>query len=102
VPVVSHLLRREAVYYWRRKVPRRLVGGFDRKHLLMSLRTWNPAHARSLAIHLDAALEDLLVMPETQFLTRIKLDAIHRDVLVTHLAKLERVAAAEKCGVPIA
>ena len=92
----SHLLRRGAVYYWRRKVPRRLAGCANRKHLLMSLRTWNPIHARSLAIQLDALIEDLLVMPEAQFLSQAQLDGMLREVLLKHLAKLDRVAAAAK------
>jgi len=94
--VVSHLLRRGAVYYWRRKVPRRLVACANRKHLLISLRTWNPVHARSLAIRLDAVIEDLIVMPEAPFLTQAQLDGMLRDVLLKHLAKLDRVAAAAK------
>ena len=92
----SHLLRRGAVYYWRRKVPRRLAACANRKHLLMSLRTWNPVHARSLAIQLDALIEDLIVMPEARFLSQAQLDGMLREVLLKHLAKLDRVAAVAK------
>ncbi len=94
--IVSHLLRRGAVYYWRRKLPPALAAYANRKHLLISLRTWDPARARSLAIQLDACFEDLLVTPETRLLTPAQLDGILRDVLVRHLAKLGRVAAAAK------
>ena len=92
----SHLLRRGAVYYWRRKVLRALVACANRKHLLMSLRTWSPSselHARSLAIQLDALIEDLIVMAETRFLSQVQLDGMLREVLLKHLAKLDRVAA---------
>ena len=43
-----------AVYYLRRKLPRALAGRLDRSRLLLSLRTWNRAHARSLGAVLDA------------------------------------------------
>ena len=92
----SHLLRRGAVYYWRRKVPRALVACANRKHLLISLRTWSPLHARSLAIQLDALIEDLIVMAETRFLSQVQLDGMLREVLLKHLAKLDRVAAVAK------
>jgi len=92
----SHLLRRGAVYYWRRKVPRALVACANRKHLLMSLRTWSPLHARSLAIQFDALIEDLIVMPEARFLSQVQLDGMLREVLLKHLAKLDRVAAVAK------
>ena len=94
---VSHVLRRGAVYYWRRKVPRALAGRLARSHLTLSLRTWNPAHARSLGAVLDALIEELLVMPDHDgFLTQAQLDAMLRDAVLTHLAKLDRVAAAER------
>ncbi len=62
----------------------------------MSLRTWSPIHARSLAIQLDALIEDLIVMPEARFLTQTQLDGMLREVLTQHLAKLDRVAAVAK------
>jgi hypothetical protein len=92
----AHFLRRNAVYYWRRKVPMALVDCQNRTHLLISLRTWSPAHARSLAVQLDAFLDDLITMPEARFLTQVQLDGMLRDVLTRHLAKLERVAAVAK------
>jgi hypothetical protein len=96
LPIVSHLQRRGAIYYWRRKTPNRLVSCFDRQHLVMSLRTPNHVHARSLAIHLDALIEDLTVMPEAALLTRVQLDRMLNDVVTRHLEKLARVAAAAK------
>jgi integrase len=92
----AHLLRRNAVYYWRRKVPIKLVDRQNRTHLLISLRTWSPTQARSLAVQLDAFLDDLMTMPEARFLTQAQLDGMLRDVLTRHLAKLERVAAVAK------
>lgn len=94
--VAAHLLRRNAVYYWRRKIPRELVDCQNRKHLLLSLRTLRPDHARSLGRQLDAFLDDLTHMPDAHFLTQTQLDGMLRDVLTKHLAKLERIAAAAK------
>ena len=68
--VAAHLLRRDAVYYWRRKIPRELVDCQNRKHFLLSLRTWRPDHARSLGRQLDAFLDDLTHMPDARFLTQ--------------------------------
>ena len=92
----AHLLRRNAVYYWRRKIPAALVVCANRSHLLLSLRTCDPNQARSLAAQLDALLDDVTTMPEAPFLTRAQLDGMLRDVLTRHLAKLERVAAVAK------
>ena len=73
-----------------------MLNAGNRTHLLISLRTWSPAQARSLAVQLDAFLDDLITMPEARFLTQAQLDGMLRDVLTRHLAKLERVAAAAK------
>ena len=82
---VAHVLRRDAVYYWRRKVPTALVDCRNRTHLLTSLRTWSPTQARSFAVQLDAFLDDLITMPEARFRTKAKLDGMLRDVLTRHL-----------------
>jgi hypothetical protein len=92
----AHLLRRNAVYYWRRKVPKALVACENQSHFLISLRTWSPAQARSLAIQLDAFLDEMITMPEAGLLTQVQLDGMLRNVLAQHLAKLERIAAAAK------
>ena len=94
--VAAHLLRRNAVYYWRRTIPVALVACTNRSHLLISLRTWCPAQTRSLAVQLDASLDQLLTMPDASHLTQVQLDGMLRDVLTKHLAKLERIAAAAK------
>ena len=92
----SHLLRRDDVYYWRRKTPVALVQCRDRRHLFMSLRTWSPIHARQLAVQLDAFLDDLTMMPDARLLSQTQIDGMLREVLTRHLEKLERGAAAAK------
>ena len=59
MPLPSYLLRRGAIYYWRRRLPR--AGGSDRKtrHLLLSLATSELARARLLAAHLNVVAEKL-------------------------------------------
>ena len=96
MPTAAHLLRRNGVYYWRRKMPKALVACQNRAHVLISLRTFNPKQASSLAAQLDALLDDLTTMPDARLLTQPQLDGMLRDVLMHHLAKLERVAAVEK------
>ncbi len=96
MPAAAHLLRRNGVYYWRRKMPKALVACQIRAHVLISLRTFSPKQASSLAAQLDALLDDLTTMPDARLLTQPQLDGMFRDVLMHHLAKLERVAAVEK------
>ena len=77
-------------------MPKALVACRNRAHVLISLRTFNPKQASSLAAQLDALLDDLTTMPHARLLTQPQLDGMLRDVLMHHLAKLERVAAVEK------
>ena len=59
MPLPSYLLRRGAIYYWRRRLPR--AGDDDRKarHLLLSLATSDLARARLLAAHLNVVAEEI-------------------------------------------
>ena len=99
MPIAAHLQRRGAVYYWRRKTPSRLVPCYGRRHLVVSLRTANHVHAWALAIHLDALIEELLVMPEPALLTGVQLDAMFAALLRRHSEKLDRVGGrAQDCG----
>src|SRR5271157_3465601 len=77
-------------------MPKALVACQNRAHVLISLRTFNPKQASSLAAQFDALLDDLTTMHDAPLLTQPQLDGMLRDVLMHHLAKLERVAAVEK------
>lgn len=94
--LARHVVRRETVYCWRRRIPCHLVKAFDRPHVFISMRTRDPVRARSLAAQLNAVFEELMMAPETQFLSKGQLDGILRSVVATHLVKLDRVAAAGK------
>lgn len=96
MPIARHLVRRHAVYYWRRRIPRTLATCCIRPHVLVSRLTREPARARSIAAQLDAMFEILMMSPDAQFLTKNQIDAILRSVVEGHLAKLDRVAAAGK------
>jgi hypothetical protein len=95
VSVANHLVRRQAVYYFRRRLPK-VVQGRNPAHVFFSLRTRDPVRARRLASYVSAAFEDLVMSAETHFLTKTQLDGLLRAVVETHLAKLDRVAAAAK------
>lgn len=96
MPLAPHLVRRGAVYYWRRRLPRRLAACSNRRHVFMSLKTCSADRARALAAQLDAAFAEIAMLAETNFLSAPQLDAMLRDVIAAHSAKLDRIAAAGK------
>jgi len=96
VPLAPHLVRRGAIYHFRRKLPKALAACQNRQHLIVSLRTANPLWARSVAVQLDALMDDLLVAPKPNFLTSAQMDRMLRAAVEAQLEKLERLAAAEK------
>jgi hypothetical protein len=62
------------------------------------LRTADPIFARRLVVLLDAKLEEIVTAFEqsAMHLTPPQVDGLLRDVVTTHLHKLERLAAAAK------
>jgi hypothetical protein len=84
------------VYYSRRRLPPALAGRGNRGHVFLSLRTWSPDRARRLAPQLDAAFAEVTMSAETSFLSASQLDAMLREVIATHSAKLDRIVAAGK------
>lgn len=93
-----HLYRRKALYYWRRRLPPLLRNWFHKRHLFLSLRTADPTFARRLVVLLDAKLEEIVTAFEqsAMHLTPPQVDGLLRDVVTTHLSKLERLSAAAK------
>jgi hypothetical protein len=98
VSVATHLHRRKALYYWRRRVLLPLRSWFHKRHLFLSLRTADPTFARRLVVLLDAKLEEIVTAFEqsAMHLTSPQVEGLLRDVVTTHLHKLERLAAAAK------
>lgn len=96
--MVFHIIRREATYYWRRRVPRALASVLERPHVFLSLRTTSLPVARRLANKLDAIFEDAMMLAEEASLqlSAAHLDGMLHSVVTTHLGKLERVAAVAK------
>jgi integrase len=83
------------VYYWRRRRSKVVLSQHP-GHVSLSLRTRDPACARKLAAYVNVAFESIMLSPQARFLTRQQITALLRTVVDTHLAKLERIAAAEK------
>jgi len=77
-------------------MPKAFVACWNRAHIFISLRTFCPRRAGSLAAQLDAFLDELTTMPDARLLTQPQLDGMLREVLMRHLAKLDRVAAVAK------
>jgi len=55
----NHLLRREATYYWRCRLPLAIAQILGRSHLARSLRTKAPDRARQLARRLSVVIEEV-------------------------------------------
>jgi hypothetical protein len=93
-----HIFRRDAVYYWRRRVPRALASLLDRPHVLMSLRTTSHVVARRRAAQLDLILEDAVMLADGDDpnLSKSQIETMLRGVIDPHLTKLERIALAAK------
>jgi hypothetical protein len=98
VPSANHLYRRKALYYWRRRLPRPLRNWLHKRHLFLSLRTADPIFARRLVVLLNAKLQEIVTAFEhsAMHLTPPQVEGLLRDVVTTHLHKLERIAAAAK------
>jgi integrase len=98
VSAATHLYRRKAMYYWRRRLPNALASWFHKRHLFLSLQTPDPSFARRLVVLLDAKLEEVVTAFEhaEMHLNPSQVDGLLRDVVTKHLNKLERMSAAAK------
>jgi hypothetical protein len=97
MPAIPHVVRRGAVYYWRRRIPARLAESSKPGVLLLGLRTSDPRRARFLGGQVSE-LVDACFFPfaMTRRLSHQQLQQIFREVLTRHLDKLDAVAAAER------
>ena len=98
MPTGTHLYRRKAIYYWRRRLPTALQGWSDKRYFFLSLETPEPTFARRLVTLLDAKLEEVVTAIEHQELhiSPAQLNEVLRAVVTKHLYKLERMSAAAK------
>src|SRR5260370_41116712 len=85
VPGATHLYRRKAMYYWRRRLPNGLASWFHKRHLFLSLQAPDPNFARRLVVLLDAKLEEVVTACEhtEMHLTPSQVDGLLRDVVTT-------------------
>ena len=90
----SYLLKRGAVYYWRRRVlPTGNDSSHDARWLMLSLRTKELARARFLVAQLNAAAEE--IFRSIPMLSQDQQNEIFRAVLLKQTHKLANVVAAE-------
>jgi hypothetical protein len=94
VRAVQHVVRRGAVYWWRRRVCQK-VGETERSTIAISLRTPNLGVARTIAAHLTHESERVMRRENGEMLSAEQTKAMLTSVARAHLAKLDRVAALE-------
>jgi hypothetical protein len=110
MPSIPNVVRRGAIYYWRRRVPAALAESRKSATLLLG-RTSDSRRARFLAPQI-AALVDLQFFPAvmTQRVTQQQLQRIFREVFTRHLDKFDagrranawrRISTPSRAGEPI-
>src|SRR5664279_3068823 len=93
VRAVQHVVRRGAIYWWRRRVCKK-VGETERTTIAISMRTPNLGLARTIAAHLTHESERMM-RENGEMLSAEQTKAMLTSVARAHLAKLDRVAALE-------
>jgi hypothetical protein len=83
VPAIPHVIRRGAVYYWRRRLPSALAESPRSGTLLFGLRTRDPRRARFLAGQITALADRLFVDAMDQRLDHSQLQTLMSDNGVT-------------------
>src|SRR5690606_11279359 len=91
----SSLERRGAVYYWRRRIPHRLIAGVGRTHFRLCLATREPNQARLLGRKLDATADEVF-MVAPQAISNDELRAIFVSAFKAHREKLQLLADIER------
>jgi integrase len=94
VRAVQHVVRRGGVYWWRRRVCKK-VGETERTTIAISMRTTNLGLARTIAAHLTHESERMMRRENGEMLSAEQTKAMLTSVARAHLAKLDRVAALE-------
>ncbi|WP_423776386.1 DUF6538 domain-containing protein [Aurantimonas coralicida] len=98
---VSNLVRRGNVYYWRPRLPAGASRSGRGKHLSLSLRITDHAHAKSLAMQLNARLEGIRSMVVTEAWNKEQLAILFREEIEQASRELEGFAvAARRVGSP--
>jgi Phage integrase family. len=84
-----HLVRRDGVFYWRRRVPHDLRTQIGRAQLVKSLFTSDRHHACQLSRRLDVAMDRVFSMARTMQLTVEQLQALTNEMIRLEREQLE-------------
>jgi hypothetical protein len=93
VSVASHLERRGAVYYWRRRLPHVVARRLGQRFLVISLRTREHISARYIAAQLDAVFEQMTMSSPDQWISREQLQVFFRKSFRIHQEVIRRTHA---------
>lgn len=88
--VASHLERRGAVYYWRRRLPHQLARRLAQRFLVISLRTREHISARYIAAQLDAVFEQMTMTSPDNWVSREQFQAFFRKSFRIHQEVIRR------------
>ncbi len=93
-----HIIRRGAVYRWRRRVPKALVGLLGQDHMSASLRTTDRPTAQRLALRLSVATDEMFerirTMPRQAKIEEASKDEVRRmDAMIRDLLRTPGAAA---------
>lgn len=80
----SHLERRGAVYYYRRRLPRRLAHRIGQRFLILSLKTREPLAARYIAAQLDAVFAKMTLESSDFWISKAQLQDFFRHAYRVH------------------
>lgn len=80
----SHLERRGAVYYYRRRLPRWLSDRIGQRFLILSLKTREPMAARYIAAQLDAVFAKMTLETSDFWISKAQLQDFFRHAYRVH------------------
>ncbi|CAN5360244.1 hypothetical protein BH10PSE8_BH10PSE8_01340 [soil metagenome] len=96
--VATHIERRGAVYYWRRRLPVVMAERLKKRCFVVSLRTREVKTARYLAAQLDAAVEKILMSSSANWVTKEQLEDFFRSSFAIHEEIIRRASAMPDAG----
>ncbi len=97
MPAILHVVRRGAIYYWRRRLPAAVAESRRSATILLGLRTSNSRRARFLASQITALVDlHFLLAVMIQHISQQQIQRIFRDVFTRHFDKVDAVAARER------
>jgi integrase len=91
---IQHVMRRGAMYWWRRRLIEK-AGESDLAPIAISLQTREPVLARSIAAHLTLESDHILRRGPRGMLSAQQVKSLLTAAVIHHLHKLDRVATLE-------